>query len=411
MNAHTSIPIQPVQSETERIDHLVQHLKTKHNIHPNDVHIVRAPLRISPVGAHIDHQLGHVTGLTINRALLLAFAPATDNSVNIESLNFSPEVSFSLDQIPAYIPHDWGNYIRGAALALQQNYNLSQGLIGVISGVMPVGGLSSSAAVTLSYLYALAHVNHLSIDREAFIRLVRYAENKYIGVNNGILDQTSILFSQPNHLTYIDCKTSDIHCIDSPIQSDDYDILIVFSGISRILSGTGYNNRVAECQEAASLLLSYTGQKGDADVRLGDIDPAVFDAEGDRLPQPLRLRAKHYFGEFRRVTEGLKAWQNGDLVRFGALINESGESSIKFYESGSPQLTTLYEVLSQEDGVYGSRFSGGGFGGSCIAFVDPAKRESIAEAVHRRYPAVHPKEAENYSLHFCRSAGPVQIIS
>lgn len=410
MSRNSTIPIKPSQSEAERIDTLVQHLHTQYGIAPSEARIVRAPLRISPIGAHIDHQLGHVTGLTIDRTLLLAFAPSSDKSVHLESLNFPPPLSFQLDQVPAYIPHNWGNYMRGAALALQQEYALKHGLIGVISGEMPVGGLSSSAAVTLTYLHALAEMNKLTISAEAYISLVRYAENTYIGLNNGILDQASILFSQPNHLTYIDCKTSNINCIRSTLNPNDYEILIVFSGISRILSGTSYNNRVAECEEAAQLLLSYSGQKVIAKPKLGDVDPTIYDAEGNRLPPLLRMRAQHYFGEYRRVTAGLEAWQAGDLKRFGTLMNQSGESSVKLYESGSPQLTTLYEILSQTAGVYGSRFSGAGFGGSCLAIIDPNQREAIAEAVHRQYIVAHPTEAENYSLHFCRSAGAVQVI-
>lgn len=410
MNDKNHIPIHPCQVETERIDQLVQRLHQQYGVNPADVRIVRAPLRISPLGAHIDHQLGHVTGLTIDRTLLLAFAPGSDQSVKIESLNFSPALSFPLNQVPAYIPHDWGNYIRGAVLALQQAHTLRYGLVGVISGEMPVGGLSSSAAVTLTYLHALAAVNALDIPREDFIGLVRYAENKYIGVNNGILDQTSILFSQPNQLTYIDCKTSEVKHIPATINPDAYDILIVFSGVSRILSGTGYNNRVAECQQAAKQLLEFAGQAAPENPKLGDVDPAIFDAEGHRLPPLLRMRAQHYFGEFRRVTAGIAAWQANNLGQFGALMNQSGESSIKLYESGSPQLTSLYQILSQTPGVYGSRFSGAGFGGSCLAIIDPHHRESIAEAVHRQYPPAHPKEAENYSLHFCRSAGSVQVI-
>ncbi|MEM7032683.1 MAG: galactokinase family protein [Chloroflexota bacterium] len=137
MKMGTDIPIQPAQSETDRIAALKQHLTTKFSVAPEYIKVVRAPLRISPIGAHIDHQLGHVTGLTIDRTLLLAFAPTDDQSIQIESLNFSPGLSFQLDQVPDYIPHDWGNYIRGAVLALQQQHALQHGVVGCISGEMP----------------------------------------------------------------------------------------------------------------------------------------------------------------------------------------------------------------------------------------------------------------------------------
>jgi len=408
--AKTTPPIYLPTSETERLETLVTHLKRNHRVAPEAIRLIRAPLRISPLGAHIDHQLGHVTGLTINRSLLLAFAPTNDGAVTIESLNFQPCVSFNLANVPPHLPGDWGNYIRGAVLALQQQYHLQHGLVGVISGEMPIGGLSSSAAVTLTYLLALQTDNSLSVSSAENIALVRFTENQYIGLNNGILDQTTILFSQPNRLTYINCRDFEVDQIATSLQPADYEILIVYSGVSRVLAGTSYNNRVAECQAAARLLLGYVGQEAGPDVRLGHVDPAIFDAEGHRLPATLKRRATHYFGEYRRVSAGLEAWRAGDLRHTGALINESGESSIIYYESGSPQLITLYQILSQTPGVYGSRFSGGGFGGCCLALIDPATRESIAEAVHRQYPAAHPAEAANYSLHFCQPDGPVQLL-
>jgi galactokinase len=176
-----------------------------------------------------------------------------------------------------------------------------------------------------------------------------------------------------------------------------------------VLVGTDYNNRVAECQEAAGLLLGYDGQPNQADARLRHVHPDTFMAEGQRLPLNLKRRASHYFGEMQRVQDGIAAWRDGDLSRFGALMSESGHSSISNYECGSPQLITLYETLRETPGVYGTRFSGAGFRGNCLALIDPAARETIAEAIHRRYPAAHPAEASAYSIHFCQPDGQAQI--
>jgi galactokinase len=120
------------------------------------------------------------------------------------------------------------------------------------------------------------------------------------------------------------------------------------------------------------------------------------------LPAALKKRAAHYFGEMQRVSEGVAAWRARDIKQFGALITQSGQSSIENYECGSPQLITLYEILRETSGVYGARFSGAGFRGCCIALIDPAARETIAEAIHCRYPVAHPGAAEHYSIHFCR---------
>jgi galactokinase len=408
---HPKPPVRIARTEAERVDALMARLKHQCPVDPATIRVVKAPLRICPLGAHIDHQLGQVTGMTIDQSLLMAFAPTTDGSIHIESTDFEPPVSFGLAQVPPYVPRDWGNYIRGAVLALQQNYQLQNGLVGVVSGEMPIGGLSSSAAVTIAYLLALEAVNSLAVSPKENVSLVRFTENQYIGLNNGILDQSVILFSEYNHLTSIDCQTVAIDQISSPMQAGDFEILVVYSGVTRVLVGTDYNNRVAECQAAARTLLTYTGDSPGPNSRLRQVDPAIFAAEGQRLPNLLHRRAAHYFGEMQRVVDGIEAWQKGDLPRLGLLISESGESSIKYYECGSPQLITLYEILRDTPGVYGTRFSGAGFRGCCIALIDPSARETIAEAIHRRYPLDHPDEADVYSIHFCQPDGRAGLWS
>ncbi len=406
--SYTAPPVRTARPEAERVETLIHRLKSHPQVDPATIGVVKAPLRICPLGAHIDHQLGRVTGMTIDQSILMAFAPTGDGAVHVESLDFEPPVSFNLNEVPGYTPRDWGNYVRGAVLALQQNHHLSRGLIGVVDGEMPIGGLSSSAAVTIAYLLALQAVNRLQVGPETNVALVRFTENQYIGLNNGILDQSVILFSQPQHLTVIDCETIQVERIASPPSTPAFEILVVYSGLTRALVGTDYNNRVAECQEAARLLLDKPDRP---DLRLRHVNPIIFESAGQKLPAHLRRRASHYFGEMQRVADGIAAWRSGDLPRFGELVSASGESSVKNYECGSPQLITLYETLHQTPGVFGARFSGAGFRGSCLALIDPSAREAIAEAIHRRYPAAHPGEAEAYSIHFCQPDGRAEVCS
>lgn len=375
-----------------------------------EIRVVRAPLRISPLGAHIDHQLGRVTGMAVDRSILFAFAPTNDGSLHVESLDFATTTDFSLHKIPPYQKGDWGNYLRGAVVALQRDQPLTRGLLGVLGGDMPIGGLSSSAAVTIAYLLALESVNNLALTPAENIRMVTRTEHEYIGLNNGILDQTSILFSQRNHLTLIDCQSVQIDRAPARIDPSRYAIMAVYSGVAQGLVGTGYNNRVAECQAAARQLLTLSGQAEGSDPRLRHVAPEHFAAYSAQLDEPLRKRATHFFTEMARVASGEVAWRDGDLIRFGELVSQSGESSIKNYESGCPQLITLYEILRNTPGVYGVRFSGAGFRGSCLALVDPAASETIAEAVHRRYPQTHPDIADKYSVHLCQPADGAQLL-
>lgn len=378
------------------------------------VRLVRVPLRICPLGAHIDHQLGQVTGMTIDAPILLAYVPNPARQVRIHSLNFSPGVTFSLDDVPAKGEPMWGNYVRGAVLALQQQHALYCGIDGVIAGDMPIGGLSSSAAVGVAYLLALEDVNGLAVTPMENIELDRYIENEYIGLNNGILDQSIILLSDRRHLTFLDCESVDFSRIPSPLDQDDFDIVIVYSGLSRSLVSTDYNQRVSQCQAAAQMLLERAGRPVPLSPRLRMVPPADFENHHQHLPEPLAKRARHFFSEMDRVRQGVAAWEAGDLPQFGQLMAESGHSSITNYECGSPHLISIYEILNDCAGVYGARFSGAGFRGCCIGLSDPAQREAIAEAIHREYPTHHPEMKGEYSIYFCKpdkSAERVAFLS
>lgn len=406
----TAPPLQRTRTDLERIEELTTHLRQHHSILTSDIRIARVPLRVCPLGAHIDHQLGVVTGMSIDQSVLLAFVPTDDGSVQVNSLNFPGQIAFQLDDIPPYVRGDWGNYLRGAVQALRARYGLRQGIVGVIESEMPVGGLSSSAAVTIAYLLALETANGLVVDPATNVELVTSTEHNYIGLKNGILDQSAILFGHAQALTRIDCLTRKIDQIPSELTETDYAILTVYSGMTKSLVGTGYNQRVSECQQAAVQLLTAAGQELGDDPRLRHVAPAIFDSYGGQLTPALQRRAAHYFGEMQRVTDGVAAWQAGDLPTLGRLVNASGASSVDNYECGSPQLISLYEILRDQPGVFGARFSGAGFRGSCVALIDPTAQDEIATALHTRYPTSHPEEASRYSIHICRPAPAAGLI-
>lgn len=408
-------PIAPTPSEDDQAGALIRQLRTRYAVDAAAIQVARVPLRICPLGAHIDHQLGVVTGMTINRSILLAFVPTDDGTIVVESMNFDGVSRFGVDAVPAYQAGAWSNYIAGAVTALQQRYRLRRGLIGVVGGAMPIGGLSSSAAVTIAYLLALEAINGLAVDAAENVEHCRYTENRYIGLNNGILDQSVILHSAHGHLTRIDCRDVTVERVPSALDAGElaarFAVLVVYSGVTRALVGTDYNNRVQECRRAAAQLLALGGLEAPTDVRLRHVPEALFDAYGAALGAAEQKRARHFFGEMARVNAGVAAWAAGDLEGLGRLVSASGESSIRWYESGSPQLITLYEILAQTPGVYGARFSGAGFRGNCIALIDPARVEEIAEAVHRRYPQAHPDVADVYSIHLCRPDGNAGLLA
>jgi galactokinase len=368
---------------------------------------VEAPYRVCPLGAHIDHQLGVVTGFALDAGVRLCFTPNPAGIVRLRSLDFEGAVEFPLTQVAAAASGDWGNYARGAAAALGRQHPLRIGIDGVIGGSLPIGGLSSSAAAGLCYLAALEQANGISLPARENIRLDQSIENDFIGLFNGLLDPSVILLGREGELLSFDCRSGEHRSIAPPDTAPAFEIAVVYSGVSRSLASTAYNERVAECREAARALLARAGSLAPAALALRNVPEEMFEEFGAELPEPLRRRAAHFFGESRRVRAGVDAWQRGDLARFGQLVAESGESSIRNYECGAPPLVTLHRLLAEAPGVYGARFSGGGFRGFCIALVAPGRADSLEAHVGERYRAAHPEQAPGFSVHFCKtSSGP-----
>lgn len=394
---------------SDRVSRLVSRLPGSPSSNTSQAFVVKVPLRVCPLGAHVDHQGGVVTGMTIDREVVMVAVPDTEAVARLTSLDFPGEVAVGLDDPAPPKAGDWGDYLRAAVSVLAKDHRLRSGFRAALGGDLPGTGLSSSAAVLVAYLLALTRVNEIDIGREEIAGLVQQAENEYVGVASGRLDQSIILFATPAHLTRVDCSDMSIEQVARPPGSGEFRILVAFSGVSRALVGSGFNARVDECREAAALLLDLGGEAPRQKPVLSAVRPEVFEQFVEELPQNLRRRAAHFFGEQRRVRNGVEAWHQGDLDRFGALMTASGASSIHNYETGTAELITLYELLRDSPGVYGTRFSGGGFGGSCVALIDAEAGASVIEAVKRRYESAHPEVAALASFHICRTGGPAQI--
>ncbi len=189
--------------------------------------------------------------MVLNSSVDMVFAPNDDGYIRVQSLDFPDEEYFHVAKVPEMIPGFWGNYLRGAVLSLKRNQHINKGFNAIISGKLPIGGLSSSAAVTTAYLLALRDVNNLEISQEELIRYSHWVETDLIGLKNGILDQASNILSQNGYLMYMDCKTGEYELVKQSEKMPEYEVLVVYSGISKALIGTNYNNRVDECKVSA----------------------------------------------------------------------------------------------------------------------------------------------------------------
>lgn len=368
------------------------------------------PYRVSPLGAHIDHQYGKINGLAIDKGIYIAYSRKENGVIELQSLNFPKRAQFHVNSIPNEKVGDWADHMRGAAKQLLEKHPLRYGVSAVIEGTLPIGGLSSSAAVIIAFLSALAAVNRITLGPWETIMMAKAAENKYVGVNCGKLDQSCEVLCRKDQLLYLDCADNSYQLISVNPAMKPYKIAVFFSGLERSLVSSAYNLRQDECKAAAYSLLAYAGLDYGrfADTRLRDVPAPIFEEYKDRLPENFRRRAAHYFGEYRRAEEGAEAWRRGDLDTYGRLVFESGRSSIENYECGCPELISLYSIMAETDGIYGGRFSGAGFKGCCMALIDPDKAEDILSTVKQRYLAVYPNLAGSYLGALCDSADGVR---
>jgi len=364
------------------------------------------PYRVCPIGAHSDANLGKITGLAIDKGIHIAYRPKHNGVVELCSLQFDKRAQFHVRDVPRHKENDWADYLRGATLKLAELYPLSCGLSGVIEGSLPIGGLSSSAAVALVFLKALCHVNNIQPTPLELIHISVAAENDYVGVNSGKLDQSCEVYSKRNHLLYLDTKTDEYELIPTHPSMKPYRIAVFFSGIERTLAGSKFNMRVDESRSAAYALMAYAGMEYGKfpEANLRAVPREVYEHYKERLPETWRRRAEHWYTEFDRVERGAEAWRQGDLDTYGRLSFESGQSSISNWETGSPELKTLYEIMRHTDGIYGGRFSGAGFKGCCMALIDPAYEADITRNVTKEYLAAFPQLEGKYSVHICQSA-------
>ena len=365
-----------------------------------------SPYRICPIGAHVDHNLGKVTGLAIDKGIHIAFRPKHNGVVEMVSLQFPKRAQWHIASVPKQKEGDWADYLRGATLALTKRFPIELGLCGVIEGSLPIGGLSSSAAVILAFLNALCRVNELMISPQELIEAAFEAERNYVGVSLGKLDQSCEVLSKKDHLLYLDCRDNRFELIPTSPRMKPYRIAIFFSGLERSLAGSKYNMRVDELRAGVYALQAFAGlEYGKLDqTNARDVSFDIYQAYRDRLPAPWAKRCEHWYTEFQRVEAGVEAWRRGDLETYGRLSFESGWSSIHNWESGAPEQIRLYEIMTETDGIYGGRFSGAGFRGCCMALIDPDKADAIRERVEREYLTAFPEMKGKYSFHLCESA-------
>jgi galactokinase/galacturonokinase len=243
----------------------------------------------------------------------------TPGFVKIQSMDFPDEEYFHIDQVPEMLPGFWGNYIRGAVLSLSRDFKLRKGLKAVIRGRLSYGGIEFLGGGHHRLFDGVGRCQRHRNSQEKLIQYSHWVETAFIGLKNGILDQSANILSKDGYLMRMDCATNEWELIPKNPAMPEFEVVIVNSGFTKALIGTDYNNRVDECKIAASLLqeLAHGETTPYKDIALRGVSREEWLRHGDSLPGRFRRRAKHYFTENQRVIDGCEAWRRGDIEAFG----------------------------------------------------------------------------------------------
>jgi galactokinase len=344
-------------------------------------HVVRAPGRVNLIGEHTDYNEGFVLPMAIERDVLVALSPRDDRQVTLRSLDFDETAAFSLDDIHKDEEHSWSNYARGVAREMEQAGFHLRGIDATMHGNVPIGaGLSSSAAfevaMTLTFLAAI----HRDMDKTQVALLAQRAENRFVGMNCGIMDQFISALGQQGCALFIDTRDLSYRPVPMPAGAK---VVICDTMTRRGLVGTAYNERRQQCEEAVRILQGVL-----PDVKaLRDVSPAQLDAYAALLPPIVLKRARHVVTEDARVLKAADALGNGRAEEMGRLMDESHASLRDDFQVSSKELNLMVDLAHEAPGCLGARMTGAGFGGCTVSLVCSDDVPAFVAQVAERYAA------------------------
>ncbi|WP_303982629.1 galactokinase [Niallia circulans] len=353
-----------------------------------------APGRVNLIGEHTDYNGGHVFPCALSIGTTALVRKRTDRVIQFYSTNFADlgVIKVSLDNLSFNQADDWANYPKGVIVTLAHyGYQFDGGFDVLYEGEIPNGaGLSSSASIEVVTANMLNELYSFAIDQVSLVKMCQEAENEYIGVSCGIMDQFAIGMGKEKHAILLDCDTLDY--VYSPLDLDAASLIIANTNKRRGLADSKYNERRGECERALRDL------QGELEIRsLGELTPEEFDSHAHLIKQDVdRMRAKHAVYENARTIEAVKKLQAGDIAGFGQLMNASHISLRDDYEVTGKELDALVEAAWEQAGVIGSRMTGAGFGGCTISIVNNEHIDSFIETVGAKYEEQTGLKADFY---------------
>lgn len=351
-----------------------------------------APGRVELLGNHTDYNDGYVLSAAIDRGVTMNGSLSSSGKIALSSETMNQNLEVTIAEIDSANDLGWANYPLGVVdIFLQEGFPIEP-FSAMIASDLPLGaGLSSSAAIEVATATLLKKMFGLEIGPLQLAKLCRRAENDFVGVNCGLLDQVSSVFGKKGHAIFLDCLLETVKTVAFP---ESVELLITHSGVKHTLTGGEYNERRKQCFEAAERL----GARALRDVTSAQLHAAT-------LPDLLFRRAAHIVGENERVLTGVDLLTRGDVEKFGALMFASHESSQVNFENSTPELDALVAIAREQAGVLGSRLTGGGFGGATVSLVRREAAEQIAEAFRDAYRETTGNLCQTYLCEIADGAG------
>ena len=364
--------------------------------------IYRAPGRVNLIGEHTDYNEGFIMPSAIEFSTWIAIAARNDRRIVVRSENFSETVELNLDEPPEKGRGHWSDYPFGVAVTLEQAGQRLRGANLLVRGEVPIGsGLSSSAAIEVATGFALLDAGGASIDRLELARLCQRAENEFVGIRCGLMDQFASCFGAVDHALMLDCRLLDYKLLALPTYVK---LVICNTMVKHELAASEYNARRAECEEGVRLLAKKIPHvRSLRDVAIKDLEQF-----GGELPDVVRRRCRHVVSENTRVIAAAAALELKDLRTFGQLMRESHRSLRDDYEVSCEELDLMVRIANKADGLYGARMTGGGFGGCTVNLVESKSVDSFKQIVACGYAKAIGRDPEIY---VCSAAQGAERVS
>lgn len=363
--------------------------------------IVRAPGRVNLIGEHTDYNDGYVLPIAIDRSVLIAATMRLDRTVRLRAIDFDAQDAFSLEHITHSEVQKWSNYQRGvASVLLERGFDLP-GVDVVFSSDVPIAsGLSSSAALEVGAAVMWQTLVGFALSRPELALLCQRAENTFVGVNCGIMDQFISALGQKNAAVFIDCRTLDYKPVSIPAHLA---VVVMDTAKRRGLTDSAYNTRRAECEQGVHLLQEYLPDI----TALRDVSVEQFERYANQLPKNVQMRCRHIVGEDQRVLDFISASARSDTQSMGKLMNASHISLRDDYQVSCTELDVMVEAAWRAPGVIGARMTGAGFGGCAVALVEKTQAETFVAQVA---PAYEQATGLTPNLYVCQAEDGASVV-